>query len=246
MALANRSGDADTRLFMAAPETALDLVSLLSAHLAPRPGKRRRRKRGGQEYSPRSRILAGAARVFGERGFSKSSVEHILRAAGVSRRTFYRFFKNKEDVLVELFDTASLLLVQSIRSAAMVGRTPEQKIDNCIEVYLRGPQVAGPLFQVLNAEGSRPGSRLAERRAQAIEQIVDLLGRLIFDEQQRHVDPLLLHALIAGLEQVSRSVFARSPVSEAEFARAKRVMVHMFASCMNDDVPLAEADPDAD
>ena len=53
----------------------------------------------------RTRILRGAAKVFGERGYSASSVEAILEAAQVSRRTFYRTFRSKEDVLAALFAT---------------------------------------------------------------------------------------------------------------------------------------------
>ena len=44
-------------------------------------------------------ILKGAAGVFAKRGVRAASVEDILKAAGISRRTFYRFYKNKEDVL---------------------------------------------------------------------------------------------------------------------------------------------------
>jgi AcrR family transcriptional regulator len=45
------------------------------------------------------RILSGARRVLGERGFA-ITVDEIAEAAGVSRRTVFRHFPNRDDLLV--------------------------------------------------------------------------------------------------------------------------------------------------
>ncbi len=53
-------------------------------------------------YGPRftaERILKGAAKAFGESGLKATTVQDILNAAGVSRRTFYLHFRNIEAVL---------------------------------------------------------------------------------------------------------------------------------------------------
>ncbi|MEO8552223.1 MAG: helix-turn-helix domain-containing protein, partial [Kofleriaceae bacterium] len=46
----------------------------------------------------RNMIMFGATRVFATMGLREASVEDLLEAGQVSRRTFYRFFKSKEDV----------------------------------------------------------------------------------------------------------------------------------------------------
>ena len=64
----------------------------------------------------RTRILEAAAAVFTARGLGETTVQHLLQEANVSRRTFYRYFRNQEAVLAGLYDLACDVLLQAIQA----------------------------------------------------------------------------------------------------------------------------------
>ncbi len=48
----------------------------------------------------RRSILEAAVRLFGERGYEKSSIEQIARAAGVGKGTIYGYFRSKDEIFI--------------------------------------------------------------------------------------------------------------------------------------------------
>jgi AcrR family transcriptional regulator len=75
------------------------------------------RTEGAVASGQRRRILASAARVFGQQGFDRTTVEDVIGLAGVSRRTFYDLFSGKDDVFREAHEGALDLLDNDLLSA---------------------------------------------------------------------------------------------------------------------------------
>lgn len=54
----------------------------------------------------RARMLAAMVDVAAEHGAAKATVAHVVARSGVSRRTFYEFFEDREDCFLAAFDDA--------------------------------------------------------------------------------------------------------------------------------------------
>ncbi|TDD88866.1 TetR/AcrR family transcriptional regulator [Actinomadura rubrisoli] len=71
--------------------------------LTARPGRRARPEGGPQGRPEKRRAIADAARrVFGREGYTRASVDAIAAEAGVSKRTIYNHFADKEELFLSV------------------------------------------------------------------------------------------------------------------------------------------------
>jgi AcrR family transcriptional regulator len=214
-----------------------------TARKAPARRARRRREPGVQlgEDVVRNMILFGGSKVFAAHGFRAASVEHILEAANISRRTFYLMFRSKEDVAVALYRLGTESLVDACRRAVEAERDPLGQMLRCIDIHLRNARDVGRLIFVLGGEAQRPESPLYARRMEVQDAIVALLQPGLEAAAGGPVDPLLLRGLMLGLEAVTRMVLAQGDegrrVDEASIERARRVMARVASATLTGQGP---------
>jgi AcrR family transcriptional regulator len=66
-------------------------------HDPPRPGLRERKR-----HETLQRIADAGVRLFLDKGYEKTTIEEIAAAADISRRTFFYYFKSKDDILFSM------------------------------------------------------------------------------------------------------------------------------------------------
>jgi AcrR family transcriptional regulator len=95
-----------------------------------------------KQESVRVAIAEHALEMFAERGYEATTVDEIARKAGIGRRTFFRYFESKDDVVLWRFDQFARGAVQLLRQRP--AREPaltalERALTEASEFYNRNP-----------------------------------------------------------------------------------------------------------
>ncbi len=199
--------------------------------MAQRKPKRKPGVQLGEDVA-RNMIIAAGARVFAQKGIRETSVEDLLEAANVSRRTFYRLFESKEDVALALYVFGTNQLIEGCKRAIAATTEPLEQFLRCVDVHLSNASFMGRLIFVLGGEATRQESPLHARRMATHDVLVDLL-RAAHPETAK-LDPMLVRTTLFALEAVVRLVLIEGDdgrsVTPAMIARARRVIARVVTA----------------
>jgi AcrR family transcriptional regulator len=145
-----------------------------AARAKARPGQATPAGAGSRQGShviemQRRRLLLGIGEVIGESGIEAATVGRVCAQAGVSRRTFYEIFADREECLLAAFDS------QIERIAALVapvyagaGRWAE-RVRAALCLLLERLDAEPDLARLLVVETPRAGPTVLDRRRRVLE-----------------------------------------------------------------------------
>jgi AcrR family transcriptional regulator len=124
----------------------------------------------------RSRLLTAAVSAVGEHGWEGASIERITQHAGVSRRTFYDLFKDREECLVAVLEGAVARITRELQAAELSGLSWSERVRGGLWVILCFFDREPGLARVCIVE-SRRGDHVAllyrQRIIQSLAEIVE-------------------------------------------------------------------------
>jgi AcrR family transcriptional regulator len=166
----------------------------------------------------RARLLGAALHVVSEQGYVGMSVARVTSCAGVSRRTFYELFDDREDCFLALLDDALARATRVARDAVAPVTAPGQagwreRVRAGLYALLRLADEEPTLGSLLVADALGGGPRVLERRARALDTL-----NTILDEGRSHTraghdpPPLTAEGVIgATLSVIHARLPARAP-----------------------------------
>lgn len=184
---------------------------------------------GNEVDTVRARILRGAVITFGRLGYGNASVEAILDEAGVSRRTFYKHFRSKEDVFRALYDRAVERLMVAVRTAEVPkAGGVAARVQRAVEAYIQVHEKAGPLARVMLLEQFAPGSPLAAQRAEAMDSFSRLISNAAKKAGVTDLDPILVSAVVAGINRICIQVAVQAGEAHWDTDRAMQAISRLL------------------
>ena len=154
----------------------------------------------------RARILAAMFDVVAEHGVANVTVAHIVTRSGVSRRTFYELFADREDCFLAAFDEA-IARIASVVAPAFDGerswRAGVRAAVIALLEWLEGDPATGRLVIV---ESLGAGPKALARRENVLAQIVAFVdrGRMV-GKRGEGSPPLMAEGVVGGVLSVLHS-----------------------------------------
>jgi AcrR family transcriptional regulator len=146
----------------------------------------------------RARMLSAMFDVVGERGVGAVTVAHVVERSGVSRRTFYESFADREACFLAAFDEAVAYAYERVAPAYEARGGWRERIRGAL-IELLGFLDEQPLIgRVLICESLAGGPRVLERRGRVLASVVAAIdaGR---EQAKTDPPPLAAEGVVGGV-----------------------------------------------
>lgn len=131
--------------------------------------------------SQRRRVLEAMAETVAEHGYVRTSVADVVARAGVSTKTFYQQFRDKEDCFLAAYDAGVEVLIDVMRAALEPATDdPLTRFERALRAYLTLLATETAFARTFLIEVYAAGPRALERRFGVqrlfVDFVVDVLG----------------------------------------------------------------------
>jgi len=159
----------------------------------------------------RAEIADAALRLFMDRGFDGVTVEEIVSAAGVSRRTFFRYFESKEAALLAEYPELNARLGEALAITGELNAVDAIRagLHTMADWYIEQSDAVLARSQVIRSKSMNVGARNLELLSQwernVAEAVAERLGAQPGDLVPRAAAAMIVGAFRAALTEWVKS-----------------------------------------
>lgn len=150
-----------------------------------------------------SKIISAAISVFAEQGFYNSTVADVAGRAQVADGTIYLYFKNKDDLLISIFEHSMDIFISAALAEMKGLLSARDQLSKFIELHLKLVEKYPELAQVIQIELRQSSKFMKEYANEKFFEYLGILEGIIQLGQskgvfKKNLDPVLMKRAIFG------------------------------------------------
>lgn len=146
----------------------------------------------------RARMVAAMVDVAAERGLAEATVAHVVARSGVSRRTFYEMFNDREDCFLAALDEALARAAEYVSEAYDPSQKWRVRVRAALEALLEFIDEEPRMARLILVETLGGGPKVLERRRQLLMGLAGVIDEARDETRSAAPAPLLTAEGVAG------------------------------------------------
>ena len=139
-------------------------------------------KRGNNK---RQRIMSAAIKAFARNGYYQATIADVAREAGVAAGTIYLYFKNKDALLISIFEENVQRFIQQFHHLLSTAENAEVKLRKLVQLHLFEMQDHPDLAAVFQLELRQSRHFMSAYPKADLKPYFDLIGEIIEEGQEQ-------------------------------------------------------------
>jgi AcrR family transcriptional regulator len=166
--------------------------------------------------APDTRLLHALAEVAADKGLAAVTVADVVRVAGVSKRTFYEHFADKESCFLTLYRLASVSALNTLRAAVQPALPWQAQVETALQAYFAhlsaGPRLLRTLFVEIHHLGE-PGARA---RREVMASLADFMRETVSRDRPaaQALNPAMAMAAVGAITELVLQAIERNEQAE--------------------------------
>jgi TetR/AcrR family fatty acid metabolism transcriptional regulator len=163
-----------------------------------------------KDENKHQKILQAAIKVFSEKGFYNSRVSEIAKEANVADGTIYLYFKNKDDILISLFEEEFGKIVQNMRAVLEKDKDALQRIKRFAIAHLSIVTKQQELAEVMGVEVRQSSKFMKEYVNKPFIEYLNIIRSVVIEGQEKGLirkdltPGIMKRAFFGALDEMAR------------------------------------------
>jgi AcrR family transcriptional regulator len=161
----------------------------------------------------REKVISAFMELTPVKGFYNVSVDELADKAGISKRTIYRYFRSKDEIIEAVIDCFMENMSREIEKIIETNKTPDEIFAQILDNFYRmgRPIINNMVFQDLRQHYPNYWKKIDEFRMKKAEKLIEVFIDSANKDYTREINPkVVTAAVLASIHAVLNPEFILS------------------------------------